>query len=277
MSSLGLTYMSKFYILVILFISSNALSKNKSFSDVQSKLPNDGDSFSNKKTFGHNMSPNSYTLNRGDCTLGPYAAACGVTDDVTAGTSTWLFWNYNMYTAFLRVGHTLDSEWRVSVQSAYLKTYDVGKYLGYMMESSRSHLTLSQKFSSEITVHYNITYEYFFDETFPHSMRREPLNNDPFQTSATSLIEYQASDKYVLHYELGVHGINYHYPQMLIGFSGGRKFENSFLQIGVSMTGAPMAYFSGARMDTNISTQRTKRQMEYDFSVHPEFQWQYVF
>jgi hypothetical protein len=263
-------------ILIFLF-SYNVFSQTRSHTKLAAKPTPTQSSFKYKKTFGHNMSPNSYTLNKGGCTVGPYAAACGITDDLTLGSSTWLYWNYNMYSAFFRAGYNLNSEWRASIQSAYLKTFDVGKYLGYVMESSRSHLTLSHKRSSIITVHYNVTYEYFFDETLPHSMRREPLKNDPYQLSATALLEYEASKDYLLHYETGIHGVNYHYPQLLVGFSGGRKFKNSFLQIGVSMTGTPKAYFTSNRFDSSRVNSRTRNFMKYDFSVHPEFQWQYVF
>jgi hypothetical protein len=269
--------MNKLITILFILFSRNTLSQTTSHSGLSTKNISTQNTFNSKKTFGHNMSPNSYTLNKGDCTVGPYAAACGVTDDLTLGSSTWLYWNYNMYSVFFRAGHRFNSEWRASIQSAYLKTFDVGKYLGYVMESSRSHFTLSRKHSSGITVHYNLTYEYFLDETLPHSMRREPLKNDPSQVSATALLEYEASKDYLLHYETGIHGVNYHYPQLLVGFSGGRKFKNSFLQIGVSMTGTPKAYFTSNRFDSSRVNERTKQYMKYDFSVHPEFQWQYVF
>lgn len=229
-----------------------------------------------KKTFGHNMSGNSYTLKQGQCLFSTYVAACGVTDQILVGTSTWMLSSYNSHNLAFRYASDLNSKYRVGVQSIYMKSYDTSERY-YEMETWRTQFILTNKIDSKLTHHYNLTYEYFYDETVPHSLRREPLNSDAYQVSLSNLFEYDFTDKYIIQYELGIHGVNYHYPQLLTGFSLGRRWINSFVQLGFSANGTAKSYFNTARIDSNSYAKRSRNDMRKDFSIHPEIQFQYFF
>lgn len=226
-----------------------------------------------RKTFGHNMSPNSYTLSKGECVLSLYVSACGVGGDLILGTSPWILAGYNSYNVAARWGQDIDSDYRVGFQTTYMKNYtDSGHYI---MESIRSHFILTKTLSPSSKIHYNLSYEYFFNETVPHSFRREPFNNDPSQLSLSALSEFDLSGDFIVQFETGIHGINYLYPHALLGFSVGKKWRQSYLQFGLSATGTPASYFSPSREDGNSKNYRTHTDGKKDFSVHPEMQWQY--
>ncbi|MBD66536.1 MAG: hypothetical protein CME62_15095 [Halobacteriovoraceae bacterium] len=229
-----------------------------------------------KKTLGHNMSGNSYTLNSGDCVLSPYLSACGVTDNFMVGTSTWMYWDYNTHSLAARYSHKIDSENTLGVQSVYMKSFNTDTEY-YQMENIRTQFILSRKIDKYMTHHYNLTYEYFYDETVPHSFRRDPLNDDAYQVSISNLFEVDYTDKYILQYEIGVHGINYFYPQILTGFSFGRRWKNAYFQFGFSANGTPRAFANLSRSDSNRKVERNSDLLRNDFAIHPELQYQYYF
>lgn len=240
-----------------------------------------------RKTFGHNMTPNTYTMNQGECVAGFYIASCAITNNFMIGTSPWLYWNYNSQTLAARYAFNLNQHHRIGLQSSYIKSYETQRELDYIMESVRSHLTFTTFESALVTTHVSLTHEFFFDETRAHSYRRNPFNDQPYQLSLTHLTEFNISQRYSIQGEWGVHGLNYVYPQLYTGFSFIFKTKNSAFQLGASMNGTLLSYFSSDKIDTqyeyldNRGTTKSGIDGRYlaqrDFAIHPEVQWQYFF
>lgn len=240
---------------------------------------------SEKKTtlFGHNMSPTTYTLSKGQASIGTYAAIVGVTDELVLGFSPWMYFDYNMYTGVARYARPLNENVRIGGQLIYFKTdresLDIKE--GYQMEAYSGNLTLSYLLPSQSVLHFNYNHMYFKDETVPFSLRREPFNDDPFQSSLTMLVETKLTDRWGVLGEIGALGLNYSYPQVILGSSMHYEFDSFLIQLGFNITSTPISLFSSDRDDANNSNNgqlTTERdQGKYDFSVHPEIQIQYTF
>ena len=281
--------MSRFLFIFIIMISclSSALG-NRLETRIETSQLKSKENLRVRKTFGHNMTPNSYTLNQGDCVVGFYIAGCGVTDNFMIGTSPWLYLNYNSNTIAGRYAFNLNKHHRIGLQSLYIKSHEnYTGFSGYIMETVRSNLTLTTYESNLLTTHLALTYEHFFDETRAHSLRRNPLNDQPYQISVTHLTEFSINDRYSIQGEWGMHGVNYHYPQLWTGFSFLFKSKNSVVQLGASMNGTATSYFSSSKQDTQGDFIDNKGTTFYgedgkflarrDFAIHPEIQWQYFF
>jgi len=274
--------MSKMFLSFVIFLSWQVFGaiNNSDFRLKTNQSMYSRKSLNTKKNLGHNNAPNSYLLKKGSYTIGPYVLAYGALDELSVGVSTWLYFDYNMNNIFIRTNKELNSEWVVFLQSLYLETYEVKKTHfaeGYQMRSLRNHLTLTQFISGELSIHYVLGYEYFWEETFSHSFRREPLTNDPWQINSSVMFENSASNGSYLQLEFGILGGNYLYPQMIFAGSVGKRFQDSGLQFGLALSGTPRA-FVGKKIDTNFYPgEPTKERMKNDFSIHPELQWQFYF
>lgn len=275
----------KLFLLVILFLkiclSANAQVVNTSSSSVKNVEK------SKTTILGHNLSPTHHLVPQGVTTVGFYAAAYGVTKQLTLGTSPWIFADYNMYNFIARYRIKKWKDSFLSGQTAYFKTYEEQIVFKpkYIMEAVSQNLTYTRKVSGGF-LHYNINYMYFWDETKPFSLRREPLNDQPWQLTSTVLFESQVTKEVGLLGEAGVLGLNYHYPQVIMGASFYVKRQSWFFQFGYSITARPLALFNSDRVDNNelISSDddvyypsQDKELVDRDFSVHPEVQIQYSF
>lgn len=232
---------------------------------------------------GHNLSPTTYTLRKGELSVGTYAAIYGVSDNLTLGASPWMYFDYNMYTAVMRYGKQVNEKSRIGGQLIYFKTDRESFHIsnGYQMEAYSGNLTYSKFLNSRFTLHFNLNHMYFRDETLPFSLRREPFNDEPYQTTITMLSEIKATEDWGFLVESGILGLNYKYPQLIFGISSHLKFDNYLIQFGFNMTSTPEALFRGPRYDANNENggRLSKNELEgqNDFSVHPEIQLQYTF
>ncbi len=233
--------------------------------------------------FGHNLTPTTSTLKKNVYSVGSYAMAFGLTDRFTIATSPWLYSEYNMYSAIGRYSLPFkDAE--LGTQLAYFKTDRMGSDF-YQMEA----VSVSTGYSWNVTNLYRLTlsgnYMYFFDETIPFSLRREPYNNQPFQLSLSTLHEGRFSKTVGFAAELGVLGINYSYPQAHFGASVNYKSAQWVVQAGYSQTltlSDPSAVRQQAKNqrqneDGSLTQYQNQRARSSDFSLHPEFQVQYFF
>ena len=283
------------YIIFLMMIISTSAFTNESISTNLKPNKNIIPSSRNlkyKKTSGHNMASNTYLLDAGSCAAGPYSAICGVSPYLTIGTITWLMWDYNSYNFIARSAYPINKNSTIGAQVIYIKSdenLNPSEFYIYQMETLRSQAIFTTEHNNTVTTHINFIYEYFFEETFAHSLRRNPLNNQPYQFTLSSLWEFEVNDQTILQTELGAHGLNYKYPQLLIGFSYGYKFKNSYLQIGISMNGTPYSILGASeRIDTQTGVYANNKgrgldgtdqsiQMKADFDMHPEIQYQYFF
>ncbi|MCB9027061.1 MAG: hypothetical protein H6625_12125 [Bdellovibrionaceae bacterium] len=242
-----------------------------------------------KVVFGHNLSPTTHLMEKGEWTVGFYSLAYGVNDKLTLAISPWIYFWYNADNIFARYQLFENAKWKLGGQSGYFNTKSNSlRFKTYTMEVWMQNLTLSTQFKNKNFIHFNVNYMYFGDETKPFSLRREPLNNDPDQWTATTLMEAYITDNFGMLGELGVLGLNYTYPQVIMGASLFVKRINWYFQFGFSVTSTPGALFSlGGAVDNNeaVGVSGTKIRypsqqnalVKYDRSLHPEVQFQYFF
>lgn len=221
---------------------------------------------------GHNLSPTTYTLKKGVVSVGNFLAGVGVDDRLTLGTSPWMYTSYNMYSLIGRYGLALDTDHRLAVQTAYFKTDHINADR-YQMEAASLWATVSRRLAAYYTVDLACNYMYFFDETIPFSLRREPYNDQPWQISLTTLQEIRLPGGFGLSAELGVLGLNYSYPQAFFGASMNWKNDWLLVQLGYSqnstVTGANRLYTSDQALPA--------RDARDDQAMHPEVHLQGFF
>jgi hypothetical protein len=116
---------------------------------------------------------------------------------------------------------------------------------------------------------------YFFDETAPFSLRREPYNTDAYQVSLSALNEIRLPAGFGILVEFGMLGLNYVYPEMHYGLSVNHRSNHFLVQLGFSQT---MTAGTLSRLfKTNQIVSLTGGDPGYDFSMHPEVQLQLFF
>jgi hypothetical protein len=265
--------------LILLLLSANSFAVNKTFTDLKSK---------NKKniiSWGHNLSPTTSTLSKGEVTAGIYVVGVGITDDVMVGVSPWFNHYYNMNNAVVKAKLYSDDSKSFGIQTAYFKSqnkadlYDDDKY--YQMEASISNLIMTNRINSIYSISSNISYHYYFDETVPFSIRRESFKDEPYQLNISTFHEVSLEDNYSVGLELGALGLNYLYPQLITGVSFNYKGKRWQMQLGLSFTGTTAGYLSNQSLDNNKAmngyTSQDKEKGKLDFSAHPEIQLQHYF
>lgn len=229
--------------------------------------------------FGHNVTPTTYTLPRSVVTVGNYVAGVGVTDRLTLATSPWLYYSYNMYSAVVKYRGCLEAgvagcDWDWGVQAMYLKTGHFGSS-SYQMTAVSGSFVVKKDFADFYSLNLAVNYMYFFDETAPFSLRREPYNNDAYQVTASTLQEVRLPGHFGLLVETGILGVNYVYPEIHVGLSVSHRSRVTLAQFGFSQT-----YTSGTlahMFSTNQTQALSSGEPGRDFSMHPEIQFQAFF
>lgn len=223
--------------------------------------------------FGHNLSPTNYTLHKGEASVGNFIAGVGVNDNLTVGTSPWLYTSYNMYSVVGRYGAPFGDERRWGLQGAYFKTDRILADV-YQMEATSVWLSASQRIAPHYTLNIVANHMYFFDETIPFSLRRNPGNDQPWQFSLTSLHEVALVRGFGFLAELGVLGLNYAYPELYFGTSVNWRASRFLAQFGFSQNLTP----NGAgRLYTPQQAFGATSGDYYDQAMHPEIHLQAYF
>jgi len=226
---------------------------------------------------GHNLTPTTYTLPKLGFTAGNFVLGGGVTDKLTLATSPWLYTSYNMYSGIVRLrgclereGDSCKTDW--AVQAMYLKTGHFGKDT-YQMTALNSSFVVKRDITDFYSLNLALNYMYFFDETAPFSLRREPYNDNAYQVSISSLHEIRLPAGFGFLIELGALGVNYMYPEFHYGLSVHHRSNNFLVQLGFSQTFT--AGTLSRLFDTNQIMSLTGGEPGYDFSMHPEVQLQF--
>lgn len=267
----------RLFLLFLLIICSWQPAANATVETTQDPATKSGFTMSDRKKsilFGHNLTPTSYSLGRGVATLGNFAAGIGVTDRLIFATSPWMLNSYNMYSGFLRYRGDWSENRRWALQGAHFKTGHFYPDI-YQMEASSAWFVASQDITPFYTVNLSLNYMYFFDETIPFSLRREPYNDQPYQYSVSSLQEVRLPHGFGICGEMGILGLNYTYPQFHFGASMNHRSRNFLVQLGYSNT-ATIAGIKGlyTQDQANIGRGKTK---QIDYSLHPEIHIQAFF
>lgn len=210
---------------------------------------------------GHNFTPTSNVLKKGQVSVGTYAVAVGLSDAITLATSPWLLVNYNMPSAILRVGGPLlDDKLAGALEISYFKTFPIFFNL-YRQESFYLRGVLTQKLSSRYSIHTGLSAQYFIDDNVPFSLR---LYHDAslFNITLSSLHEIRLWSSGGMFLEAGVSGLNYWVAHWLFGASVFFAPADGWLvQLGASLTNP-------------VKTAGPDKLRLGRFMIHPEMQIQ---
>ncbi|MCO5142083.1 MAG: hypothetical protein M9962_03220 [Oligoflexia bacterium] len=245
---------------------------------------------------GHNLSATSDLLEQGQCTLGLTLIACGIGSRVSLGTSSWMYYDYNMVSAALRILLSENEGDRWALQIDYFDTYKKRELnleglptSVYEMQALWLMLIRTYKFNEHYRLHVNLHTNYYFNEKLPFSLRRPYLKPVPVQVNATLLHEIQlVSDWYVLG-EMGFLDLINKPIHIHSGASLGKSFgKHITAHIGFSLSSTFDALFSPVqRRDyqqilrysdvEGYSSVKDPYLVQYDYSLHPEFELQILF
>lgn len=226
-----------------------------------------------QKSFGHNLAPSTETLSQYQWTVGTYYVGTGLTNDLTIGVSPWIAIGYNLENVIVKFKHKLGDDF-LSHQLAY---FNSNKNLGqsYIQKSMSYWLTFGYR-SDNYKISTTLNYMYFWNETIPFSLRREPFNNEAQQVTLTTLHQFYFSESTILQFEVGVLGMNYTYPNISAGASWLHYFGREYS----AQIGASLSKRLGNRDMTYLELDKSyiKNVENYNSdSIHPEIQIQYWF
>jgi len=237
---------------------------------------------SDKKTkavfLGHLLTPTTYLPEAKTITLGSHVLGYSVNDNLLVGTSSFLLFFYNSPNIYVKYGRQISEKQRWAVQLNYLKSDVSSDFFNteYYMETAMGWLMWSYDVTSFYTFHTSLNYMYFFNEGKPHSLRREPFNNQPFQFTFTTLHDVRVSERFALASEIGILGINYEIPNLHGAVSFRYISKSYFIQVGVSFDAHVL---SGGfdRRNYIVNNPTLDASHTDDFVIHPEVAFQYFF
>jgi hypothetical protein len=185
---------------------------------------------------GHNLTPTSYTTQKGQVLAGAYEIAYGITDQLMVGTSPWMIIGYNMPMVNFKYGFTPDLIFdHASIETMYFKTFSYG-WNRYKQESTWLRLTGTNQFSSNYSLHTSFGFQYAFTDVVSFSMRPPPLNNTPITLSLSALQEIHFSKNVGMFAESGLLGFNFPNRYLHVGASGFWQWATGYIQLGLSKT-----------------------------------------
>jgi hypothetical protein len=265
-----------FLILSILLLSQISFAENENINSLSSAAPADSAVKAPTKIFfpGHNLTPTTDTLSKGEITVGTYVIGYGVTDRLTIATSPWFDYFYNMPMINGRLLVFQQNDFRVTTEVNFFKTYDTdtGYYsragVGYEQTSAFLRVAASEKFSNFYTLTGSLGYQYFWDDLKPYSFRLVPGNTDPYNASASTLHKFSWTRHFGNFLEAGVMGLNYQTPYLHLGASIYGQWKWGLLLLGFSRT--------SSMGQVHYVTSYDDEYFE-DVVVHPEVQFQTYF
>jgi hypothetical protein len=240
---------------------------------------------------GHNLTPTSDVLSRGQAVLGTYAIGYGMTDRFTVGTSPFIIGFYNMAVIDLRYALIRDNGFQFTVEDLYFKSLpykNLGMHDQYHQESTFLRLTASQTISSFYTLHFSSGHQYFWNSDSPYSLNPNP--GQPYVLSVSTLHELHFSSHFGCFIEVGVLGLNFANafkasdptgiplqksgPYSHLGLSFFYQSDLLMVQLGVSRSQTTV--YAATRQSERDFSPITERQFWYDVPMyHPELQLQF--
>ncbi len=200
----------------------------------ESALENKEDSFqpiNDRFLSGHNLTPTSYTLRKGEVALGYYVVGVGITDQWTLATSPWMDVVYNM--------PMVDSKYSWNGGSVFQQMAVEGMYFHSLpffwnwidQKSIFLRLTGSHRFVSYYTAHLSVGAQYFFVRNRTYSLHLEKTDST---LSLSSLHEFHVWGPFGFFFELGMLGLNYGNPRIHMGLSLFARWSWGLIQVGES-------------------------------------------
>lgn len=249
---------------------------------------------------GHNLSITSYVLPRGKCAIGLDILSCGVTESLSIGSSPWMWTDYGMIS--LAVRKKMSPQGFISAyQITYfdtqnnLETYDAltdeVRYRssgGYKMRALWNQFVKTYNPEKHYKLHLNFHVNYYFDDTLPFSLRRPSFDRSPWQVNLSTLHEIHLTRDWYIIGEAGLLDLARNPLHIHGGASIGVLTPRYSIRFGFSLTGSREGLFSTSRQDYqqrlraqrgdyNDKSSLIGRGIEYDYALHPEFSFFYVF
>jgi len=250
---------------------------------------------------GHNLFTTSYLMPAGRWTVGTYFIGAGVTPWLMAATSPWLLTNYNMLNLVLKAGTPMGGATdRFSFETSAFKTY-TGMWNLYKQMSVMFRGAVTHRWNGGWATHFGGSYQYFWNDDNPFSLRPTGWNNDRFTLAVGMLNELDLGGGYTLFIETGCLGTNYKYPFAHVGLSINRRFRWGYIQLGASMSrraapGGPkspsdfsstadynswaQSYYAGG-LNSDYTIWQADQWIDFNLQgktlLHPEIQVQYFF
>ncbi|PWU18442.1 MAG: hypothetical protein C5B49_07195 [Bdellovibrio sp.] len=233
---------------------------------------------------GHLETPTNSTLPQGQWTLGTWTLGYGLTDQLMLATSPWLAGYYNLASLLMRFRQPIDVRRSWGIQLGYFKNSDALGHV-YKMEAGGLWLLYRYRVNGNYRVVFSFNYYRFMNDDVPFSLRRWDLGNvaEKNQLALSTLHEVVVDKNIRFNLELGILGLNYHYPNYHFGASSAFLWGDGYFQIGLSATGyisnITKSAYNQVFMQYYSSTASVDFQSVYQNSVavHPEIQLQQQF
>jgi len=262
------------------------------------------ESFPGATAFGHNFSSTSYTLDQGECTFGLQVIGCGVSEDLSLGTSPWLYSDYNMLSLFARAGWRHNAQRRQALQLSYFKTFQQKGFVqngyydannmwhdyaitnDYIMHAVFLQWIDSWTLSPYAVNHFNVSVQHYIDDRRPFSLRRPSMRPHKTQLNLTTLLETHVVGPLFLMSELGVLNVGATQFHLMAGTSAQLRGNRWMAHLGFSINGTLNGFRSTDRFDAQKAILTTGSDYsrdwpasynEKDFALHPEFSLQVYF
>jgi len=227
---------------------------------------------------GHLLTPTTYTPKKNVVTAGTHIISYSPSDSLMLGTASFLALFYNTPNLFLKYGKQYSEKSRWALQVDYFKSSSAQLFSNntfYEMEGAMIWGLWSTDLNPIYTIHYSLNYMYFINEGKPHSLRREPFNDQPYQFTFTTLHEVKVTEKFGIAAEAGILGINYVIPNIHLGVTFRYTGKNFLVQAGFSID---RHLFSSDKAEA-YAAENLILDLSHTTSslTHPEFGFQYFF
>ncbi len=232
------------------------------------------------RMLGHNLTPTTSVLAKGEAMLGTYAGGYGLTESLTVSTSTWLDVSYNMPNIGVKCALPSSTpEASASLELIYFKTFPFGWKL-FEQESAFARATYGITPFAGLDVFFSGGFQYFWNDRRAFSLRAIPQRSDPKTLSISTLSNVHLSEHLSAAFELGVLGMNYPTSFLHYGASLNLHFDRWMLQFGYSvsrtLTDIEFEVDHSGRMYWSGTSQGITVEGPVSL-VHPEIQLQFVF
>lgn len=219
---------------------------------------------------GHNLTPSTNTLDKGQFTVGTYAVAVGISKKLFVATSPWIWLSYNTANLHLKWVPFDDGTTRIGLFVSYFESFNSAPLDGgigwssavcrdrrtcggglppgtapttfglnrYQWKSTSLHALFSSRWKSEVESFFSLKYSYFWNDDLPYSIRMDPGSDSiRGQLDATQLTAIRLSNPhYRLGLECGALGLNYISPYIHLGSSLTYMASRWLAQVGASYT-----------------------------------------
>lgn len=208
--------------------------------------------------FGHNVSQTTVVLPRGNCSAGLQVVACGVTDQISVATSPFIWANYLLPNAYLRLNPGGPGG-AFALQLAQIgdgvRRQDYGSY---DMSTTYGWATYRWVHNSGASLYTSLIGGYYWSDEIPFSLRRPQPEVTPWQVSITNLASVRLAGPVFLNSELGILGINEYYPHLHFGASVAYRSGDFSAHLGISVTSTWSALWSENKNDYWMKARRQK-------------------